>query len=163
VLEAADNAPTKQNPHAEGSANWKDWNRRHHQDFTGFRPQGVGGHIVAFIESRNHGVGQSLYPPDILRLVPPGKCNASGWDFYWKFPAEIKLPISRKWQGPPRSASRLFNFERDLILLLIGGRMYPSRSPSEAPCQPLAGYSCRLTFTAVRRPRLKLCHVEPDV
>jgi hypothetical protein len=36
VSEAADSAPIKQNPHPEGTANWKDWNRRHHQDFTGF-------------------------------------------------------------------------------------------------------------------------------
>jgi len=38
VSEATDNAPTKQNPHPEGSANWKDWQRRQYQDFTGFRP-----------------------------------------------------------------------------------------------------------------------------
>jgi hypothetical protein len=38
VSEAADSAPTKQSPYPEGTANWKDWNRRHPQDFAGFRP-----------------------------------------------------------------------------------------------------------------------------
>jgi hypothetical protein len=36
VLEAAANTPPKQNPHPEETADWRDWNRRHHQDFTGF-------------------------------------------------------------------------------------------------------------------------------
>jgi hypothetical protein len=35
VAEVAANTPPKQNPHPEGTANWRDWNRRHHQDFTG--------------------------------------------------------------------------------------------------------------------------------
>ena len=36
VAEAADDAPTQSNPHPDGTANARDWNRRHKQDFTGF-------------------------------------------------------------------------------------------------------------------------------
>jgi hypothetical protein len=36
VMEAAASAPPKQNPHPEGTADWRDWNRRHKQDFTGY-------------------------------------------------------------------------------------------------------------------------------
>jgi len=36
VAEFAANTPPEMNPHPEGSANARDWNRRHKQDFTGY-------------------------------------------------------------------------------------------------------------------------------
>jgi hypothetical protein len=36
VAEVAANTPPKQNPHPEDTADGRDWDRRHKQDFTGF-------------------------------------------------------------------------------------------------------------------------------
>jgi hypothetical protein len=36
VAAAAANAPEPENPFPEHSANWRNWNRFHHDDFTGF-------------------------------------------------------------------------------------------------------------------------------
>jgi hypothetical protein len=36
VAEVAAQSPPKQNPDAKDTANWRDWNRRQKQDFTGF-------------------------------------------------------------------------------------------------------------------------------
>jgi hypothetical protein len=36
VLEAADNASEPENPFPEQTANWRDWQRRHYGDYSGF-------------------------------------------------------------------------------------------------------------------------------